>query len=527
MKSACSDCSLTPTCHRVRGHAATLVGLFLLGCCGCRPTVSEAPSATTEAPGRAATGAVREVWEVLQIDGVRVGYGRRTVRRETGRGREVLRNEALSQMKFRRAGQEVQLRVEFGSIETPDGELLEFESGIWQDSTPMQQSSGRIAGDELLIEVTTQGKMLTTSIPWPADGRGPFAAEQTLRQEPMEPGQRRMIRELVPGINLVGTTELVARHYEPVEVLGRTHRLLRIDTTTTFPDNQRLRGTIWTDRSGEILRSHEEAMSLDSCRATKAVALAESDEAVFDLVSGLLVKLDRRLERPHQTRRIRYVVHLEGDDPAQVFASGGSQRVRSIDPHTAEVTVWAVRPDRPGNPDAVEEPPTEDDLEPNNLVQSDNPKIVALARQAAGDRKGPWSVAVALERCVREHVRLSDYSQAFATAAEVVESGRGDCTEHAVLLAALARARGIPARMAIGLVYLEQEGDPAMGYHMWNEVYVGGRWIGLDATLGRGGIGAAHLKLTETSLAGASALGSFLPVAQVADRLRIEIEEVE
>jgi hypothetical protein len=92
-------------------------------------------------------------------------------------------------------------------------------------------------------------------------------------------------------------------------------------------------------------------------------------------------------------------------------------------------------------------------------------------------------------------------------------------------LAAVARARGIPARVAIGLVY--QAGTQSFAYHMWDELWIGDHWLPLDATLGRGGIGAAHLKLTDSSLAGAQAYSCFLPVAQVIGQLRIEILEVE
>jgi transglutaminase-like putative cysteine protease len=148
---------------------------------------------------------------------------------------------------------------------------------------------------------------------------------------------------------------------------------------------------------------------------------------------------------------------------------------------------------------------------------------VAAARKAAGDLKDPWQVAVALERATRDLITKPDYSQGFASAAEVIESGAGDCTEHAVLLAALARARGIPARVAIGLVYVDRQ----FLYHMWSEVFVDGRWIPLDGTLARGGIGAAHLKLSHSNLQGASAFSAMLPVAQVAGRLRIEILDVE
>jgi hypothetical protein len=49
----------------------------------------------------------------------------------------------------------------------------------------------------------------------------------------------------------------------------------------------------------------------------------------------------------------------------------------------------------------------------------------------------------------------------------------------------------------------------------------------MDATLAQGGIGAAHLKLVHSNLAGASALSCFLPVAQVIGRLKVEILDVQ
>ena len=76
-----------------------------------------------------------------------------------------------------------------------------------------------------------------------------------------------------------------------------------------------------------------------------------------------------------------------------------------------------------------------------------------MAQAVAAGESDPWTVACALERHVKTTIRLKNYSTAMATAAEVAQSLEGDCTEHAMLLAALCRARQIPARVAIGLVY--------------------------------------------------------------------------
>ena len=90
-----------------------------------------------------------------------------------------------------------------------------------------------------------------------------------------------------------------------------------------------------------------------------------------------------------------------------------------------------------------------------------------------------------------------------------------------MLLAALARASGIPSRVAIGLVYVER--SAGFGYHMWTEVYLDGQWYPLDATIGQGGIGPAHIKLVDSSLDGASAYSAFLPVAKVVGQLKISV----
>ncbi len=114
-----------------------------------------------------------------------------------------------------------------------------------------------------------------------------------------------------------------------------------------------------------------------------------------------------------------------------------------------------------------------------------------------------------------------NFSQAFASAAEVAESREGDCTEHAVLLAALLRACGIPSRVAIGLVYVEHAGG--FGYHMWTEAYLDGQWLPLDGIMGQGGTSAAYLKLADSSLEGATAYSSFLAVAQVLGQLTVKV----
>ncbi|MDQ3332404.1 MAG: transglutaminase-like domain-containing protein [Planctomycetota bacterium] len=132
-----------------------------------------------------------------------------------------------------------------------------------------------------------------------------------------------------------------------------------------------------------------------------------------------------------------------------------------------------------------------------------------------------------LEKYVHEKLDKKNFSTAFASAAEVADKLEGDCSEHAVLLAALLRARGIPSRIAVGIVYVP--GQAKMGGHMWTEALFADGWVPLDATLGRGGIGGAHLKVAESSLSNDAPLPvmTFAPLLSLGPDTQIEVLKVE
>lgn len=496
--------------------------LLLAGFAGCSTDPSD-----TAVPGNSADTAAkpdRDLWYVIYILGAKVGYQHTEIWHTTRDGREATRTDVLTHMVVRRGSNPVKMDIRLSELTAADGGLLEFQSEVLQGGNSIA-SRGQVVGDRLQIETTTQGKALTSSIPWSAAYRGFNAVEQSLAQEPMQPGQKRTIRALLPVFNQVGGVTLSSDDVERVELLTGGYELLRINAVTTVPGGQDISGVYWTDATGQPMRMDTEGMDTKMFLTTPEVAQDKTGLGQIDFNLDIAVPVDRPLPDPHRTKRVRYRMTLAQGDPAAVFVSGPSQQVKPLDAHTAEVTVWALRPEGPpGNPDAAAEQPSEGDRRPGSLIQSDDPKIVAAAAKAAGDQKDPWQTALALERFTGGYVTKKNFSQAFATAAEVLQSREGDCTEHAVLLAALARARGIPARVAIGLVYQ----DGKFFFHMWDEVYVNQRWTALDATLGRGGIGAAHLKLAQSNLEGSSAFSAFLPVTQVLGRgLKIEILDVE
>jgi hypothetical protein len=123
---------------------------------------------------------------------------------------------------------------------------------------------------------------------------------------------------------------------------------------------------------------------------------------------------------------------------------------------------------------------------------------------------------------LREGVRARmdgaiDFSR-YDSAAQALARRSGDCTEAALLLAAAARARGIPARVVYGVAYSSRFTGQSHVFspHMWVQVWDGARWRSFDAALER--FDAGHIAL----VVGDGAFETFAPATSIIAELKIE-----
>ncbi len=420
-----------------------------------------------------------------------------------------------------RFGQKVRLATHFVSIESDQGMVKSFTCRTEAGPTPIL-IRGQVEDDSLRLTTTNQSKQFESSLPWEKSVRGFFATEQSLRRQPMKVGEKRRLKMLFPGLTQVQVIETIleAERLEETKLLDDSRELLRIKSTVRIGD-QDIETLCWTDRAGETLKCAIPSLRQFTYRTTPEQALDQGEAAEFDLGWDSIVRVTTPLPRPHQTERVVYRAKLPSRDPSKVFVTGIGQQVEPIDEHNARITVTAVRPDRPRGEDLNR--PDESDLAASTLIQCDDERIKKLAASIPAEADDTWQVCLRLEKWVHESIRSKNFAQGFATAADVARTLEGDCTEHAVLLAALCRARDVPARVATGLVYSPI--DQGFAFHMWNEVWVSDRWVPLDGTLGLGGIGAAHLKLGQSNLSQDNANAAVLAVIQVLNQLELEILE--
>jgi hypothetical protein len=451
----------------------------------------------------------------------KIGHMQIRVARQPWGSHQLVRTDMLQHVTMQRYEQEVAQQILLSSLETESGQVLRMRSQLNNGGEAMTTDIVT-REDTLHLTVSTLGQEESLELDWQSDWRGFFAEHQTLRRQPLTAGERREVKTFVPVLNVIGDLRLRGKELEWIETPFGPERLLRIESQLTTPQIT-LESTLWMDPEGTVRKYVVRQGSMTAYQTLKRVALAPNDDV--DLYEAIQIQVADPIPQPHSKRSAVYRLRLKsGRDPAEFFFAGPAQQLDIQQPGVARVTVRAIRPDDPREIAPPDEPPQDTDLAANNLIQTEDPIVRSLAADVLPNDSNQsvpddWEWALACEKFVHRLIERKVLTEAFRSAAEVARTRQGDCTEHAVLLAALCRVRGIPARVATGLVAV---GDQ-YGFHMWNEVWIDDRWIPLDATLARGGIGAGHLKLTDSSLEGVSPFAALAPVLQILGDVELEV----
>ncbi len=151
-------------------------------------------------------------------------------------------------------------------------------------------------------------------------------------------------------------------------------------------------------------------------------------------------------------------------------------------------------------------------------IPANHPKIIRLAHNAVGDAGTNFEKLSRLVKFVYQYIE-DDYTANPLTVMDIVEKKKGDCSEHAKLFTAMARAMGIPCRTVGGLVYLGDE-FKEFGLHAWNEVVIDGIWVPVDPTWGQTLVDATHIRFSVD-------ISKEWEIMAVIPKMKIEVLSVE
>lgn len=276
-------------------------------------------------------------------------------------------------------------------------------------------------------------------------------------------------------------TQIETRHFAGVETkvyhVKSTYLNAGVEETSLF------------DEEGELLESKVGGF-FKALREPPEIAKRKDFQQ--DLLVSSSVKTPSVIEEQDKKSEVSFLMNGFGD---RLPPESERQQVKAEANGRVRVTLTRD-PELPKHPWPLENKHVEgapkDTLEPTPYLQSDAPELVEVAKRVVAPAKDVAGAIQRLNEFVYRHVRDA-YVPAFSNALEALKTGRGDCTEHSALFVAMARAVGIPARVAVGVGYW-RPGD-GLGWHAWAEVFVDGRWYATDPTWGQTIADATHLQL--------------------------------
>jgi len=362
---------------------------------------------------------------------------------------------------------------------------LSFQSPFYR-----MRADGKADGNRVAFTLSTGSTTIKDSLNLDAPPMLSTSRRAFLLQKDLEVGEKIRIPWFDP-LSLTGKDSVIEyRGKEKILIHGRVQNLHHFVEVLSGA-----RVNSWIDDEGDVLKEESPA-GFVFLKEAKFKALSGSEEGP-ELLSAVSPRLIGSMPRYETLASIQYRLRFPEDETFQL--DSGRQRYTS-----GLLTIdLEVLPDP-----AMENKPCpqpEKYLAATPAIQSDHPEIRRVAEKAIAGLSGNLAQARALAAYVHNHLEKRPVI-GLPDALTTLATGQGDCNEHAVLFAALARASGIPCRIAAGVVFIKG----SFYYHAWNEICIGGKWLSLDTTSNQLPADLSHIKFIEGETSEQMRIGALL-----------------
>ncbi len=446
----------------------------------------------------------------VQLQDQHCGYARTAIRQSPGQFTFL----NYINMTLDRMGQDMRVIVKSISRETPTGELISMETITLLGGFKSTRKAV-LESEQLVVSTELWGQTSVERFAVPPGGfTSELAAEHLIKPLLSQPGRRLEFTVLSlqggPSPFLPAVIEVIGP--ETIQAYGQAVSAVKVKTNITM-QGMEFTAHSWLDQQGP-LASRVSFGGLDIFLQAAQKDQAKKNPGKADLTNIALIVPKVPLKDPANASRAVYRLTLK-NARAQLpdLPQTHMQRVLAKGPNYLDVQITRQSPqqfaDQPSQPVPQE---LQEYLRSSLYLDWQNPALKASAQGIRVDSDNRWDLARALWKYANEKISTKDLGVYFDPASRVLATRRGDCTEHAVLLAALARARGLPSRVVTGLVQVSGLAGRGtiFGYHAWTEVWINGQWISLDAALNQAPADVSHIAL------GISALNASDPIAETA-----------
>jgi hypothetical protein len=396
-------------------------------------------------------------WFMIRIRGAYAGFGRsRQFRTDTG---WTIRDDMNLSLNLQ--GQAKAIRIVNESTVDDQFRLMSFRMKVTSGIISFEQK-GRMQGQELVLEIPKALGGGTRKLKVYESPRISRSLGLPLPLTGLKVGDDFRIPIFDPMDGQKWDAAIKVLEKADLDIAGRKVEAWRVRGTF-----RTIELYMWIDDQGRLLKGAM-PLGITVVRSDKDEIARETNQMAGerpDLVAMASVPLEGSLPEADRIEKLRLKIH---SDRGVIIPSDDFRQKMEGD----ELTIT-----REELPEATytlpcTDPAREEELKPSRFIQSDNSTVRETAREIVGTETNPVKAALLINRWVHDNLKKVP-TPSVPDAYSVLMTKQGDCNEHAVLAAALARAVGIPCRVVVGLVYSEG----SFYFHAWVTYWAGARWF--------------------------------------------------
>lgn len=377
--------------------------------------------------------------------------------------------------------------------------LLKYFNFIMRSESSSIEVKGAVIGNKLVLDILTAGQTRKERM---ALKEPPYLAlniKPALILLGLEPGRKYRFPLFNPATMSTEDASISVEAKERIKVGDSEQTVYKLKETF-----QGMEAFSWITEEGDTIKE-ESPLGYVLLKETMVEAMKrDKNGPAVDIISLVMIP-SKTIQNSAQTK---YMSAKLTGAPLQAFdLDGDRQAYRG---NTIEVSVpeeTAAYPLPYGGKDR------EEFLQPTALIQSDDKRIKDQTAKILSGEKNARKAARKLNEWVYNALEKKPVVS-IPSALEVLSQRVGDCNEHTTLYTALARAAGIPTRMAAGIVYLRD----GFYYHAWPEVWLG-QWTAVDPTFDQFPADATHIRFVTGNIDRQS------DILKLVGKLKVEVLE--
>ncbi len=416
----------------------------------------------------------RDLWMSILQNGRKIGYTHRVT--ESSPDGWIVREDVS--MRINTMGYPQSLTFHTVGDLYPDLTLKAFRFDL-QSSLFRFSARGLVDGDTLIVASGLPGEEKTSRLPLQSAPRLSAGILEAVWAAKLKEGERLTFQVFDPVAMGQRPVTVIAGGREIVKIQGVRHKARKFDV-----DFMGARQTAWIGENGDVLKEAG-VLGISLERTTRELALeGHASDASADLTEVASVASNLTLKNPAELSRLQ--IRLNGADVPNLALNGDRQRVED---NVVTILKETLTPTRQADHAYLVKGAY---LGSDPFIQSDDRRILAQAREIVAPEVPDYIKILKIVYWVFRNIEKKPVLSV-PNALDTLENRVGDCNEHAVLVAALGRASGIPTVVEAGLVY--QRGR--FYYHAWNAFYIRewGKWVTADAVFNQVPADVTHLRL--------------------------------